>query len=302
MRKYFILFAFIALAASCSHGNLDMVGMFNGQSPDSDDRFKTSQAFNDHHGFSTILVDDDYRVYVCTDTHVDTSCYNLAQFNRAYKRDAACPFAIHLGDLVNADGHYPLFDSAIHIVPEGYVRGKDTLFITPGNHDLYYGQWIQYVEYYKTGTYYFETRSKTTAEVLDLFICLDSANGTLGRRQLAWLKDLLAKAKDKKYRHLIVYTHTHVFKQDATQGHTSNYAMEETYELIGLMSKYGVELVMMGHDHSREVTTYGGCLYIIVDSMQDAQREPYYMVLSVGKRIGYEFVSDDLRPNPNGLK
>lgn len=302
IKKYSILFAFAAVLASCAHGNLDMAGMFSGSSPRSDSRFATSNAHNELHGFSTRLVDDDYRVYVGTDSHVDTSCYNLEQFVRAYKSDAACPFAIHLGDLVNADGHYPLFDSAIHIVPEGYVRGKDTLFVTVGNHDIYYAQWNAFIAYYHTATYYFETKSKTTGQLLDLYICLDSSDGTIGRKQMAWLKDVLAKAQDKKYRHIIVYTHTHVFKQDASQGHTSNYSIEETYELLGLMSQYGVELVMMGHDHSREVTMYGGCTYIIVDSMQDIQREPYYMVLSIDEKIRYDFVNEGLRPNPNGEK
>lgn len=302
VKKYSILFAFAAVLASCAHGNLDMAGMFSGSSPRSDSRFETSNAYNEHHGFPVVMVDDTYRVYVCTDTHVDTSIYNLGVWMRAYKSDSQCPFAIHLGDLVNADGHYPLFDSAMHIVPEGYVSGKDTLFVTVGNHDIYYGQWTQFVEYFRTASYLFETKSKTTGQLLDLYICLDSSDGTIGRKQMAWLKDVLTKAQDKKYRHIIVYTHTHVFKQDASQGHTSNYSIEETYELLGLMSQYGVELVMMGHDHSREVTSYGGCTYIIVDSMQDIQRDPYYMVLSIGEKIRYDFVNEGLRPNPRGEK
>lgn len=287
---------------SCAHGNLDMAGMFSGSSPRSNERFATSNAYNEHHGYPVVMVDDDYRVYVCTDSHVDTSIYNLGVWTRAYKSDPQCPFAIHLGDLINADKHYPLFDSAIHLVPDGYVEGKDTLFICPGNHDLYYGQWTQFVEYYRTGSYMFETVSRTSGDTLDLYICLDSADGTIGRKQMAWLKDVLAKSKSKHYRHRIVYTHTHVFKQDASQGHTSNYSIEETYELLDLMTRYGVEIVMMGHDHCREVTSYGGCTYIIVDSVQDAQRDPYYMILSVGERLTYEFVNKDLRPNPKGIK
>lgn len=302
LKRYSILFAFAAVLAACSHGNYDWAGMLKGQSPETDERFVVSDAYNREHGFARIPVDEDYRVYVCTDSHVDTSCYNLTQFVRAYKSDAACPFALHLGDLINAEGHYGFFDSAIHIVPEGYVRGKDTLFLTPGNHDLYFGQWKQFVHYYHTGTYYFETVSKQTNKVLDLFICLDSGSGTLQRKELAWLKEVLAMSKTKNYRHIIVYTHTHIFKQDASQGHTSNYAIEETYELVDLMSRYGVELVMMGHDHSREVSSYGGCTYIIVDAVQDVQRDPYYMILSIGKNVHYDFVNEGLRPNPHGEK
>ena len=139
--------------------------------------------------------------------------------------------------------------------------------------------------------YRFTGANYETGKKLDLYICLDTAEGTLGTDQLKWLKALLAEKKNAGYRHIIVFTHTHLFKQDSSQGHTSNLSMEETYELTYLLSDAGVELYLCGHDHSREVTSYGGVKYITVDSSTDAEPEPYYMVMEVGKQITYDFIS-----------
>ena len=108
---------------------------------------------------------------------------------------------------------------------------------------------------------------------------------------MQWLKDLLKEKKDAGYRQIIVFTHTHLFKQDNSQGHTSNLSIEETYELTSVLSSAGVDLYLAGHDHSREVTDYGNVRYITVDSSTDAEPEPYYMEMEIGEEIRYRFVS-----------
>lgn len=288
----------VLLFAACDPDtwNLDIAGMFANQSPDTDTRFTQSMEYNEAHGGSNITIVapmDDYRVYVCTDSHVDSTTHNLDKFVAAYKTDTCCPFAIHLGDLINAQNHYPRFDSSIHVIP---AEGTDKpMYKTAGNHDLYFGQWEKFKEYYGTSTY---TLTVKTPHATDYFICLDSGSGTLGTKELKWFREVLAAAEGQ-YRHLIVYTHTHVFKQDASQGHTSNYNMEETYELLGLVEKYGVELILMGHDHNREISRYGHATYIIVDSVQDPQERPYYMILNMGQ-LDYQFVA--LPRSTGGLK
>lgn len=211
---------------------------------------------------------------------------------RAYRADLQSPFALHLGDLINAKENYTRVNNAILAAPEGYVRKTyDTLLVTCGNHDIYFGQWKDFLQYFKTSSYWFETVSKTTGKPLDLYICYDSSSGSVGRKQLDWLRSLLSEKSQQGYRHIILFTHTHFFKQDNTQGHTSNYSVEETAELTGMFSQYGVSLVLTGHDHSREVTTYGGVKYIIVDAIEDHYPDAFYLIASMGKEIGYEFVA-----------
>lgn len=287
MKKNTILLAVGLLLLGCNP-NYDMPGMFNGTSPEIATRFAESTEYNARAGEIHLSVPADYRIYVCTDSHIDSTHNNLEQFVLAYKSDSLCPFAIHLGDLINAQGNYPHAYQTLQAEPA--VAHHDTLFITPGNHDIYFNQWTEYRNYFKTSAYWFDTRNEADGQLLDLFICLDSAEGTLGTEQMKWLRNLLETKQKEGYRHIIVFTHTHPFKQDNSQGHTSNYAMEETYELTYTLSKYGVDMYWCGHDHHREITHFGNTEYIIVNTCRDPEEKAFYMLVDMGKQIHYQFV------------
>lgn len=289
MRFIKTILAIATLVIAGCNPNYDMPGMFNGSSVRADVRFDQSMQYNAQAGYAHLIVPENYRVYACTDSHVDSTTRHLEQFVKAYKADARCPFAIHLGDLINAKGNYPRFFAAMQVVPEGYIPGKDTVFYTPGNHDLYFNQWEEYKKYVHTSTYWFDTRT-SDGKLLDLFICLDSGEGTLGVKALDWLRETLAQKSQEGYRHIIVFTHTHMFKHDDSQGHTSNYSMEETYEITSLLSRYCVDMYWSGHDHSREVIRYGAVTYIVVDALEDPVEDAFYMVADIGTTIGYNFV------------
>lgn len=297
MKKSLFLLPLLMLVGCKSDplvSNYDVVGIFNGLSPKVDARFAESMAYNEEHGMpgSLVGVEDDYVLYVMTDTHVDSTTRNVRTICRAAEMDDRCPMVIHLGDMVNAQYHYPDYYGAV------CDELTKPIVQTAGNHDICFGQWPEYKKYFGTSTYTFTITTKSGAK--DWFICLDSSSGSLGTKQMKWLREQLKAAADADYRHRVLYTHTHIFKQDASQGHTTNYCLEETYELLGLMQQYGIELVMMGHDHSREITSYGGVRYIIVDSAQDPQQNPYYMILKMGETITYDFCA--LPGTVGGLK
>ena len=161
------------LTASCSlTPNLDMVGMFYGQSPRNDTRFEQSLEYNKEHGVCRTLAlpSDNYKVYVATDMHVDSTWRNLTEFCTRAQADAESPFTLILGDVINAQNNYPHF-------MEGMKPLAKTWFCTAGNHDIYFGQWQQYLETIGSSTYWFVAQ---TPSAKDLFICLDSSDGTLG--------------------------------------------------------------------------------------------------------------------------
>jgi 3',5'-cyclic AMP phosphodiesterase CpdA len=110
----------------------------------------------------------------------------------------------------------------------------------------------------------------------DLFIVYDSADGTVGSKQLQWLQETLQLADKQDFRHIIACTHTHFFKRDGSQGHTSNYTIEETYTLLNLFTQHGVEMLWSGHDHMREITRVKGMTSIVVDSMKDEDKDGIY--------------------------
>ena len=259
----------LLLLPSCNP-NYDLAGFLNGTSPEVSTRFEQSIAYNDSVGVPAVVVPSaDYRVYVCTDSHIDSVPTNLTTFVQAAASDTLCPLAIHLGDLVNAQGHIPYAVSLLqdpplpslqregenlssivegNLLPLPLCRGSRRgsfpyLAITPGNHDLYFNQWDEWRGYFGTSVYWFYTMLPDST-VLDRFICLDSAEGTIGTAQLQWLRELLTEndsqpttlnAQYSSFRHTIVFTHTHFFRRDHSQEHTSNYAIEETYELTSLL-------------------------------------------------------------------
>lgn len=289
MRKIqYTIYATIAcLVMGCSKGNLDMLGMFYTLAETSDERFEQSLQYDDSVGFLTFnLPAESYKLYVMTDIHVDFTTYNLDTFVAAYKTDPEkIPFCLLLGDLINATDHYDTCYA--HLAAIWNDGSGDTCLCTLGNHDMYYDQWKVYRQFFPTSTYWFVVQ---TPSAKDLFICLDSANGTLGKNQRKWLESLLKVKSGEGYRHIIVYTHTHFFKKDNSQGHTSNFAIEETYELADIFARYGVELVLQGHSHHRDLTTFKGVNYLRLDAMEDHYYNAFYTTLQVGETIQWDFI------------
>lgn len=278
----------MTFTACGSDARLDMVGMFAGTSPTIDERFEESKKYNDSHPFVTLQAPaDEYHVYVCTDTHVTKTQNNWTYFIDTYRQDALCPVAVHLGDIIDAQNYFDDMYSAYEAVPHNPLK-RDTLMAVAGNHDIYFKQWSEYIKYFKTCYYYFIVQTPSGHK--DLFVVYDSADGTVGSKQLKWLKETLEWADKQLFRHIVACTHTHLFKRDSSQGHTSNYTLEETYALLNLLTKHGVEMVWSGHDHSREVTVVRDMTCIVLDSMKDENEHPYYMLVAMGDKIDYTFV------------
>lgn len=276
----------MVLCASCKKGNLDMLGMFYTLAETADERFRQSREYSDAHGVDTISVAaEDYRIYVMTDIHTDYTTNNLDTFCRAFVEDPkAASFCFCLGDQINAVDHYPLFFAYIDSLR---AQGRE-VYSTCGNHDIYYNQWKIYRDYWKTSTYILFVRTPSGA--LDFYIFLDSSSGTLGAEQLQWLRDMLAEHDGRQYRHRIVCTHTHFWKKDQSQGHTSNFAMEETYELADIFAENGIEYVLQGHSHHRNLTIFRGVNYLRLDAMEDHYYNAAYTVFDIGRDIDYRFI------------
>ena len=272
--------------AACER--LDMVGMFAGSSPTIDERWEESIAYNQGAGFDTLYaVAEDYHLYVCTDTHITKKRNRWEHFIASYRADKLCPVAVHLGDIIDAKTDVAYVEEALAPQMEG-TNKHDTLMAVCGNHDIYFQLWEKFLRVFKTSTYYFVVQ--TPAGKQDLFIVYDSADGTVGSKQLQWLENTLKWADTQNFRHVVACTHTHFFKRDGSQGHTSNYTIEETYALLNLFTQHNVKMVWSGHDHSREITQVKGMTCIVVDSMTEHDEHPYYMLVTMGDKIDYEFI------------
>lgn len=294
MKKNFLIyicFLFLLIGSFIACGpefRLDLIGNIAGTSPRIDQRLADSEKYNATHPFVTLhATEENYHVYVCTDTHITTEVARWQSFIDAYHKDILCPVAIHLGDVVDAQNHFDDVYNAFAAVPNNLIK-KDTMMVVAGNHDICFSQWPAFLETFKTSTYYFIVETPQGQQ--DLYIMFDSADGTVGSKQLEWIKATLAWAAEKDFRHIVACTHTHFFMRDGSQGVATNFTIEETYTLLNLFQSYGVDMVWTGHDHSREVTQYKDMTCIIVDSMTDEDKSPHYMLVNMGNKITFDFI------------
>lgn len=284
---YMMLLGAMSLLSACGpDATLDILGMFSPNGEVVNTRFMQSQLYNAQVGEQHIdMQSDDYIIYVCTDSHITTKTHKLLDRFMAEYRAAASPkLALHLGDLIDAQKNFGCVDSILHFAGQTI---KDTVLVALGNHDIYFKQWPVFRDYFKTSAYWFDTRNGS--KKLDLFICLDSAEGTLGTAQTGWLKNLLEEKSQEGYRHIILFTHTHLWKLDGSQGHTSNMALEETYEFTDMLGKYGVQFVWCGHQHARQSVIYKGVNYLVLDSSKDEEKGQSYMTAQMGNSIIYHY-------------
>lgn len=287
MKKIYYIALAVLFTACSEESTLDMKGMFSPNGPTNQTRFEQSMAYNALRGEIHLdMQSDNYTIYMCSDSHITRKTHkNLDYFIDQYKAAPSPKIALHLGDIIDAQKNFPCADSIVHF--EGQTLA-DTLFITPGNHDIYFKQWDIYREYFKSSVYWFDTNNGN--KKLDLFICLDSAEGTLGVDQFNWLRDLLERKSQEGYRHIIVFTHTHLWKLDGSQGHTSNMALEETYELTSLLSRYGVEYVWSGHQHARQLVQFKGVAYMVLNATKDSEKGQSYVLAHMSDNISYEHI------------
>ena len=283
MKKFFyITLAVLFTACASEDATLDMKGMFSPNGEPIPVRFAQSMAYNDSVGeIHLSMPSPDYTIYMCSDSHITRKKHkNLDYFIAQYNAAAAPKLALHLGDLIDAQKNLPCADSILNLA-------NDKLFITPGNHDIYFKQWEIYRSFFHSSVYWFDTNCGDTK--LELFICLDSAEGTLGIDQMNWLRSLLAEKSKEGYRRIIVFTHTHLWKLDGSQGHTSNMAMEDTYELTSLLAQYGVSYYWSGHQHARQTVLFKGVNYMVLDATNDTETGLSYMTVDMGENVNFHY-------------
>lgn len=244
----------------------------------SDYRFEQSGEWNNNHPAREVVVkSDDYFIMVAADSHVGTTT-NLDSFFRIAGSSGAS-MVLMSGDLTS--GHSQDYD-----VFEEHLPGTDSinLFLTLGNHDVWYNGWEEYYARFGSSSYYIIVR---TPESCDLIISLDTGSGTLGEYQMDWLRNVLATVR-QECRHCIVFTHNNFFR--VNQNLISNPPVEELESLIELFTKGNVEMVLTGHDHKRDATVFGNTTYLQVSALKDGDEEAGYCKINVkGDKLYHEF-------------
>lgn len=276
----------LLMGSSCNR--LDIPGMIINRS-DTEQRVADWLDWNEQNGMPVINnVPDNYTFYSCSDSHINDDNSRLAKYITIERNDPEAVFSIIAGDLANESGEGPfiLADSAMMFNPLTQAE-NDPCFPIIGNHDVYFDCAKFYKQHFHTSTY--TVTVNTVSGLKDLFIFLDSGNGTHGRRQLDWLEEQLSHRTE--YRYCFVISHNWLFRTtyNYTTTPAANLPEDEQYAFMDLMSRNAVDMVIMGHFHYRDVKTFAGVKYVMTDNLNDGKTEPSYLVVSCADKVTYEY-------------
>ena len=242
-------------------------------------RFKESLDMNNNDTIISIA-SASYQMAFCSDVHVNKTAHNLSILLKEVNSNPDISLMAILGDITDMPGGMfvakDTITSANMDIPVKYIVG---------NHDLYFNQWDDFKECFGSASYYFIVQADT---VSDFFIVLDSGSGTLGNSQLKWLENLL-KSRRHLHRNCTVLTHTHFWDTEMSQFPTGNFPVEETAVLTNLFSKYDVNMVISGHDHTSQVKLFNGVCYIITDAILDESEKWSYLKVTFSDEVSYSF-------------
>jgi 3',5'-cyclic AMP phosphodiesterase CpdA len=247
----YIALAFIVLVVSC---DLDGWGWLF--SSDVDDRYADNQGLPapTYTGPALTLP---FSFVVIADTHIYPGNDTSGRFTSLRNAIASNgdSFVLCCGDIVQ-NGALADFQTYRALTLTLGVP----VYSVPGNHDLYCGGWSNYKTVLQSPSMYsFSTTVGAGSDTLRV-IALDSANGTLGGPQRAWLESVLA-AKTETY--CFTFTHMQFFSDNLneTQQWTD---INEAYSLMHLFETRGVNIHFSGHTHRYFTRTINGTNYLTV--------------------------------------
>ena len=295
-RNLYLFAAASALLMTTACNHLDIPGMVVNRS-DTEERVNDWLDYNQLNGEPVIEnAPDTYLVYSSSDPHYCASDSIIPQgendrlyhFITAERNDPQAVFSMLIGDLANEKGETPynMVDASMQYNAETQEK-NDPCFPTMGNHDTYFDCAKWYKEHYHTSTY--TVTVKTVGGFKDLFIFLDSGNGTHGKRQMDWLEEKLSHRDE--YRNCVVISHCWLFRTSYNYTTTpcANLPLDEQYAFMDLMSKNNVSLVVMGHFHLLEQRQFNGITYVMTDNLNEGELAPSYMIMTCGEKVSYEY-------------
>ncbi len=174
-----------------------------------------------------------------------------------------------------------------------------------GNHDaLFGGQYLYRKAFWPKGftsdsgsPYYWSIKAGSAT-----IVAIDLPWGTenFGPRQRSWLEKTLAAADPRKP--LIVISHSYFYAsgyKDPKTGAPWYDHYQNIPAIVPLFEKYGVDLVISGHNHYQELLSHNGVNYAIVGSMgglpdpEPTYRSPWSQWINVG---GYGWLDVNVLP------
>jgi predicted phosphodiesterase len=241
-------------------------------------RFLQSMQWNNNHSYKEINVNDDnYFMISVGDIHVGGTKNMDSVINLGLRTKASA--IVMAGDLTSGQADdYNEFEKHLPL------NDQLPAFLIAGNHDLFHQGWSEFTNRFGSSSYLFTVKTPVAA---DLYICLETGGGTLGDKQLNWLRKIL-ETERSEYRHCVVFTHNNFFRTRHTD--STNPPVEELEVLLQLFALNNVDMVITGHDHMKDLVEFGYTKYVIMDALKDGVSNAGYFRIGVENgKIMYEF-------------
>ena len=146
-----------------------------------------------------------------------------------------------------------------------------------GNHDITHNGWALWSNIFHSSFYdgyvVVEEDENGIPRLVDHFIFIDTASGTLGKEQVELLEEGILDDKFAEdfgivTRNTFVFSHTNIFRPSSLQ-FASTFAREETFFLLDQFVDWNANIVFCGHVHKWDEQEVGGVNYITLDSMSE---------------------------------
>ena len=318
--KTYICVALMAAATLTSCEKVSPIGVLV-SGTGVEDRVKMSELYYRDYlsELDVAAADDDYSFLVGADSHVTDDTGRMDEmFDIAIEHGDG--FVAHLGDIADTKPEYYInlskslerakrkymekeytYDVSTDTYTDedgdivDYDEEKFPFFPVVGNHDITHNGWALWSNIFHSSFYEFNVYLNSEQSVCDHYIFLDSASGTLGKRQIELIEQgILDVGENVKVRHTFVFTHTNIFRPSSVQ-FASTFPREEQYFLLNQFKEWNATIVFCGHVHKWDDREVGGVRYLTLESMSERNSpEPgeYLVRVNVKKNgeIGVEKV------------
>lgn len=318
--KTYICVALMAAATLTSCEKVSPIGVLV-SGTGVEDRVKMSELYYRDYlsELDVAATDDDYSFLVGADSHVTDDTGRMDEmFDIAIEHGD--DFVAHLGDIADTKPEYYInlskslerakrkymekeytYDVSTDTYTDedgnivDYDEEKFPFFPVVGNHDITHNGWALWSNIFHSSFYEFNVYLNSEQSVCDHYIFLDSASGTLGKRQIELIEQgILDVGENVKVRHTFIFTHTNIFRPSSVQ-FASTFPREEQYFLLNQFKEWNATIVFCGHVHKWDDREVGGVRYLTLESMSERNSpEPgeYLVRVNVKKNgeIGVEKV------------
>ena len=241
--------------------------------------------------------DGEYTFLVGSDSHITTDTGRLDEMLKIGMDNNDLLYA-HLGDIADTKAEYYIaLDNALRSAHQEYVMrnyeysDEDFLwhrkgvedapgryfeyiqlpfFPVVGNHDLTHNGWALWSNIFGSSFYEFDIvvgKDENGEYIYDHFIFIDTASGTLGKRQIELIDQGVLDGAHN-YRNTFVFGHTNIFRPQFME-FSSTFTREETYYLLQQFEEWNATIVFCGHVHKWDERVYNHVTYLCLDAMSE---------------------------------